>query len=185
MLFIQVAILALSCGTVLAVPVDATTKSTAVIENSIKNVIASLGNLVLALQSLDRAVKKSEDSALQVADIQYYSEDVVTNLKEGTAQITTIPSLYTYESLSMVSTVQSLTDHVQATTSAWIAAKSSIERTGGKMVAQQILDKQAAASEDFSNAIISKTPIMTMSAAKRYSTKSKSAIQQAIQSFWW
>jgi hypothetical protein len=181
----QLAALALSCNTILAAPVEAATKSTAIIEASIKDVMGSLEDLATALQSLDRIVRMGGDGNHQVAEIQKYSEDVTSSLQEGTAQIKTVPSLYTYESMSMVAIVQSLTDHVQTTTSAWIAAKSSIERTGGKEHAQMILEKQAAASDEFSAAILSKMPFMAISTAKRYSTKSKSSIQQAIQTFWW
>jgi hypothetical protein len=209
MRFTQLAFFALSCNTIIAAPVDAAAKNiaatsnvaaaadvnaaadtaaakdTGILDRSIKDVIESMDDLVAGLRSFDRVVKRGGDSNKAADDVQRYSEDVVSTLKDGTAQVKTIAALYTYESMNMVPTVQSLTDHVQTATNAWIAAKSSVDRTGGKEMAQMILEKQAAASEEFSAAIISKMPFMAVSAARRYSTKSKTSIAQAIQAYAW
>lgn len=201
MRFINLAMLALSCNTILAAPVDASakdvasvqstgvaqntgaTQETLTLERAIKEVIDATGDLTASLQSIDRIVKMGGNPTQQQREIVQYSEDLTHNLHDGAERIKAMPALYTWESLGMMTTVQSLVDHVQSTVNAWIAAKNSIVKTGGKEVALSILQRQATASDEFSAAMMSKMPFAAVPTAMRYSSKSKSSIQQAIQAF--
>jgi hypothetical protein len=195
MRLVNFTLLALSCNTILAAPIDASVKNvaaaettgaaqdTSTLQRAIKDVVDSTADLVVSLQSLDRIVKLGGNPGPYQNEIVSFSEDLITNLKDGAAQVKAMPALYTFESMGMLSTVQSLVDHVQKTVNAWIAAKSSIVKTGGKDAALDILQRQSVASDEFAAAIVSKMPFAAVPTAMRYSTKSKSSIQQAIQAF--
>jgi hypothetical protein len=166
---------------VLAIPVTIAVQETAVIEKWVKNVSNSLKQLSNAIQALDPDL--AGDIAKQETDIENRSLDVINSLRDGASEIKRRPMVITIEITRLVDIVESITAQTQTTMNIWANAKPIIVQAGGREPVLRILTLALKATDDFTDAIVSRLPLTGIVMGRLYAQRSKAVIEQTIANF--
>lgn len=91
--------------------------------------------------------------------------------------------LTTVEATATVGPIEQLGAATQGTVDAWIQAKPSIVRAGGRQPVLKILAAQETATDEFVDAVNAKMPLVSITAARIYGQKARSQVDQAIATY--
>jgi hypothetical protein len=178
-------LLSLACLTAFAfaAPIDQSAQDTTVIERSFKNIANNLKGLTAIIQQLDQNSRRGGNTAPQEIEVERRGGDLTNALRDAANQIRRIPVLNTIEATSTIGSVDELTTLIQKTVDAWILAKPSIVRAGGRQTILKISGAQEVACDEFVDSMIAKMPAMSISVARVFGQRARSQVDQAIAAF--
>lgn len=179
-------LLGLACltATTFAAPTKKAHQDTiAVIERGAKNISNNLKGLTSAIRDLDSSSRRGQDTSRQQIDIERRAGDVTNALRDSTNQVRRNRVLTTIEATSTISIVDDLAVTTQRTVDAWITAKPSIVRAGGRQAVLGLLAAQEVANDEFVDALIAKMPLASVPPAKHYGQRARNQLDLAIAAF--
>jgi len=101
----------------------------------------------------------------------------------GTNEIRKGPNVELLEATRLLTPIQGLTDATQAATNAWITAKNTIIRSGGREVVLKILRTQESNADVYTDAMVGKLPEVSKYIGRQYSQRVRASFEQAISQF--
>ncbi|KAE9982944.1 hypothetical protein BLS_005149 [Venturia inaequalis] len=178
-------LLSLACLTAatLAAPVEQAPKGFEVFEKSFSKIQSSLKGLTVAIKDLDTNARRGQDTTKQEQDIERRTTEVTQSLRDGASNIRKAAVLTTIEATSTIVPIEEMGSLTQKTVDAWIQAKPSIVRAGGRQAILKLLAAQETATDEFVDAVQAKMPLVTMTAARIYGQKARNQVDQAIAAF--
>lgn len=174
--------LGLACLTAstFAAPVQQAPKDFSAVDKAFKNIMNNLKGLTVAIKDLDNSSRRGQDTSKQEIDVERRGNDVTAALRDGTGRVRQSSMLTTVEATATVGPIEQLGAATQGTVDAWIQAKPSILRAGGRQPVLKILAAQETATDEFVDAVNAKMPLVSITAARIYGQKARSQVDQAI-----
>lgn len=166
-----------------AAPINQAPQDTVVIERSVQNISNTLKGLTTAIRDLDAFSRRGSDTNRQEADIERRAGDVTNALRDAASQIRRIQPLNTIEAASIVDNIEELGATTQRTVDAWILAKPSVVKSGGRQAVLKLLAAQETATDEFTDTLVAKMPVSSVLPARFYAQRARVQVDQAIAAF--
>jgi len=151
-----------------------------------KVVLASISSITKSLQDMTAAINalyKNPNSSDVVRQLKSKANSVTEQMKNGAASISAGPNVDLLESTGLIMPLNSLNLATDAALNAWISAKATIVKTGGREQVLDILREQGLAADRFTDAVLGKLPELAKYIGKEYGDLVSRRIRNAVEQF--
>jgi hypothetical protein len=169
--------------TVIAAPIDISTKDSRIITAAaidVTNNLERLGRTLAAIRNPQAAYNLTPYQR----DIETSAAELTNSFQNSGRNIRGAPVASIVEATALISTINSLDSATTTTTNAWMDAKSIIVRVnGGRSAAIRMLEAHDRASAEFSNALLSKMPTAYQGTARIFREKIMNEAKRAMAAY--
>jgi hypothetical protein len=180
----RIPIIPLLClaSSVLALPLNnLAARDTKIIENSMRDVAASLQRLTSALQSISPRMS-SQEVLQRWPTVEQRCHDVSNLLTSDARRIRMGPTVSTVESTNLLSPLNQLETATQRTVDEWIAIKPAINQRDKQSVVATLKHHEAAAGE-YADAILSRQSAVAAPAGRYFGSRMQTSIERAVSAY--
>jgi hypothetical protein len=151
-----------------------------------KAVLAAISSITKSLQEMSASINalyKNPNNSDVVSQIKTKATSVTGEMTRGTASVAAAPAIDFFEALSLTMPLGSLGSATDAALNAWVSAKSTIIKTGGREQVLKILRDQGIAADAFTDAVVSKLPAAYKYIGKEYGDLVSARLRSTIEQF--
>ncbi|TLD39432.1 hypothetical protein E2P81_ATG00419 [Venturia nashicola] len=167
-----------------AAPIEQISRGFDTFERAFSKIQTNLRGLTVAIKDLDTNSRRGgQDLSRQEQDIERRAADVTQSLRDGTNSIRRTSMLSPVETTATVGPLEELGVVTQRAVDAWIQAKPSVLRAGGRQAVLRLLTAQETATDEFVDAVNAKVPMVTIMAARLYGQRARNQVDLAIAAY--
>jgi hypothetical protein len=151
-----------------------------------KAVLAAISSITKSLQEMSASINalyRNPTNNDVVSQLKVKATSVTGEMTRGTASVTAGPAIEFFEALSLTMPLGSLGSATDTALNAWLSAKNTIVKTGGREQVLRILRDQGIAADGFTDAVVSKLPQAYKYIGREYGDLVSARLRSTIDQF--
>jgi hypothetical protein len=169
-------------GSVIAIPIELAPRDSSVIERSLKRVLNSMTKLDNGMKQR-RSGGDTREAQKETNGLVQLGKDLVEELRLGSREVRRGPAVNSFEAIALLQGIDNLTRVLQSITNGWIDSKRMVLAAGSKATVLNLLLDASEGSTVFSDAIISKLPLLEQTLGQQFKTTFTMIIEMAIKEY--
>jgi hypothetical protein len=178
----QLSLLPLVClftSSVLAAPVSETAAD-------LRDINLATSHVTDALRRLDAAfnsINARDDAGKVINELLNIEKFIESEILTGVGVVKRAPNVGAVEALQLITSITTITDLVAKTSDGWYDARNVVKRAGKRDAVYRQLKAASDASTQFSDALISKLPVLYQPAAILAKNRNSNLIKGALEEY--